>query len=83
MSEPMVLAVVGITLVAAVIIGDLLDGAGRRRSRGDHMRDRRSDGPRAGGGMNTGLAVLVAVLTASGLGPWPPPRSAFRSRRST
>jgi hypothetical protein len=31
MSEPMVLAVVGITLVAAVIIGDLLDGAGRRR----------------------------------------------------
>jgi hypothetical protein len=31
MSEPMVLAVVGITLLVAVIVGDLLDGAWRRR----------------------------------------------------
>jgi hypothetical protein len=41
MSESMVLAVIGITLLAAVVVGDLLDGAWRRRGESSsHDEDR-------------------------------------------
>jgi hypothetical protein len=39
MSESLVLAVVGIALLAAVIIGDLLDGAWRRRGESSNQDD--------------------------------------------